>query len=490
MEEQTDILEGWNDWVDPREYLNEDPTFTVGGSAFNPDSSIRDRLEGRYSPVFETEADLARIRGMARYVATIDAVSCGAIDVLGHYILGPGFGFEVICDDDIIRTALQESIDSCLLANDFLGNLDRELHRRSREDGEAFVWLQWHEGQVQFSVLEPDQVVEPENPRPLEEWLDIDYPGNWTFGIHVDQRAPHIAKNYHVVHDAEGNNFDVVPPSQMVHMRRNVPRNVKRGLSDYYTVLTDLRNGAKLKNNLAIGTAMQAAIAWVEEFPPGTLKADVDALDKRLRSGKTTKQNSDGIRQTTGVHQIQPGTIVRPSPGRTYGAAPLGTERSSSFIEVASFLMRCVASRWQIPEYLISSDASNANLASTLVAEAPFVKARESDQRFYGAHFRDLVWKALRMYHEAGHLDGIAGSWDTIKNTVEIQAIPPEVSTRDPLSLAQRHQLQMQMGILSPKTAATEAGLDYEAEQANGARADEPNDMETGPVMESFEKYP
>src|SRR6202008_1833776 len=96
------------------------------------------------------------------------------------------------------------------------------------------------------------------------------------------------------------------------------------------------------------------------------------------------------------------GTVLRPSAGMQYKPGPAGSERNTNFLLVGQYVLRGIAVRWNMPEYLISSDASNANYASSLVAESPFVKAREADQQFYKRHFGSLLWKVGRLAWEAG----------------------------------------------------------------------------------------
>jgi hypothetical protein len=152
----------------------------------------------------------------------------------------------------------------------------------------------------------------------------------------------------------------------------------------------------------------------------------------------------------------------------------MGSERNPNFVLVGQYVLRGIAVRWNIPEYLISADASNANYASALVAESPFVKARESDQQFYKRHFRSLLWKVLRLAWEGGRFarlnsTPLGNSWEALRMHVEIKIDAPAVATRDSLRLAQTQEVQIGLGILSRRTAAAQAGLDYDAEVAQGA---------------------
>lgn len=489
MSAQTEpLVEAWGDWVDPREYLTEDPDFTGGGSSlFSPQSRIEDRQDGRCVPLYETEIDLARLRGQSRNLAAIDSIAIGAKEARKFYVIGQGYKFGVQDvhaeraegggrqpQSDVAETA-QRIVDEFLDENDFFSDLDLELFDRTADDGELFLWLARHNGKIVTRVLEPDQITEPRNPRPLEDWLDSSglqacagFASSWTFGVHTDSRFPHRPLGYHVVHDGAGHDWDYVSASDLLHIKRNVPRNAKRGVSDYYPILADMRNEAKLATNIVTGAALQAAIAWVEESPPGTQQSDVQSVSSRLASTSYTTTNSLGGAQTRNVQRYRAGTILRPMPGRKYISGPMGTERAMHFIEVAQFMLRRVGVRWTMPEYMISGDASNANFASTLVAESPFVKARESDQRFFGSHFYRLIWKALKIAYHMGEFGG-GISWSMIESAIDVTVEPPKVSTRDPLQMAQTQEIQVRLGILSKRTAATQSGLDYDAEIENGA---------------------
>jgi hypothetical protein len=278
---------------------------------------------------------------------------------------------------------------------------------------------------------------------------------------------------YHAIYDGTGRDWDYVPAARMEHFKRNVPTNAKRGVSDFYPVLGDLEREAKLRRNTAEGAALQAAIAWIVETPPGSLQADVRSIGTGDVLAFYDKPIAQGVKLQN-VGRYPPGTILRPSAGLSYKPGPMGSERNSNFILVGQYVLRAIAVRWNIPEYLISADASNANYASALVAESPFVKAREADQEFYKRRFRSLLWKVVRLAWEAGRFARLDVSWETLESLLEIKIDAPAVATRDALKLAETQAVQIGLGILSPRTAAAQAGLDYDAEVAHGAVAKPP----------------
>ncbi|MFN0050542.1 MAG: phage portal protein [Planctomycetales bacterium] len=441
-------------------------------------ASLDDRCEGRLRPVYETEYDLARLRGEARRLVSITAVAAGALEALGNYVLGGGFTFTARSrfEQPRLVTAAQRVIDEFLDVNDFSGGLDRELHHRSREDGEAFVSLVQRPGEpLRARVLEPEQVTEPADPRPIEEWLGEDEEGgeSWTFGVRTRHGAPDIPLGYHVVQDSLGRDWDYLPAAQVEHLKRNVPRSAKRGVSDFYPLRGDLEREAKLRRNAAESAAIQAAIAWIIQSPAGS---SIDDVVRRTRRDGLTGMYTAPVANTAAGNALRypPGTILQPSAGLEYKPGPMGSDRNPDFVVIAQYLLRSIGVRWNMPEYMISADASNGNYASALVAESPFVKAREADQRFYRRHWHSLIWKVLQHAWRAGRFSRLGVSWETLEQLLEIHIEAPAVATRDPLQRAQVQEIQTRLGILSQRTAAAQSGLDYEAEQHHRSQEPQP----------------
>jgi hypothetical protein len=364
--------------------------------------------------------------------------------------------------------AVQDFLDEFLDENDFHGSLDREIHARSREDGEAFVLLTPRPGGfVRVSLVEPDQVTEPADPRPLEKWIGTgdEFPSCWKFGVHTPAGRTDEPLGYHVVYDGAGREWDYIRAARLQHIKRNVTRNAKRGVSDFYEVARDLRQEARLRQSMGAGAALQASIAWILELPAGTTAEQAKAITSSM---EVYDYKANGQGRLRGSEQYRPGTILRTGPGQAYKPGPHGSDRNNGFQLVGQYLLRSVGVRWNMPEYMISGDASNANYASTLVAESPFVKAREADQQFYRRHFLSLLWKALRLAWEAGRFERLGLSWSRLYRLIDITCDVPAVATRDALQLAQTQETQIRMGILSRRTAATQAGLDFDAEVKSG----------------------
>ena len=479
-----DLQERWGEPVEPRE-----AGFGADGPLPAIPAALDDRRDGRCVPLYETESDLARMRGSARRLALLTPVAQGALDSLANYIFGPGFTVRVEGNDapPAWRGVAQRILDRFADDNDLAGLCDRELHHRTREDGEAFVQLiSRRDGGCRLRFLEPEQITEPANPRPLEDWLGMTDEGvsSWSFGVHTLADDPATPLGYHIIHDSAGRDWNYLAVDQIEHLRRNVPRNAKRGVSDFLVIQADLEREAVLRRNTAEGAALQAAIAWIlqpnssDHTPLGIPRSEIPVVHR------TTPATTAYER----VRRYPPGTILRPSAGLEYKPGPLGSERIPHFLQVGQAVLRAIGLRWNMPEYLISGDASNASYASTLVAESPFVKAREADQQYFRRHLQSLCWKVLQLAWRQGAFGHLGVSFPQLLHSLNVQVGVPAVASRDPLGLAQTHELQLRLGLLSRRTAAAQAGLDYDQEQRN--RAEETPPFHPSPDSQSPPEEP
>jgi len=154
--------------------------------------------------------------------------------------------------------------------------------------------------------------------------------------------------------------------------------------------------------------------------------------------------------------------------GQEYKESPLASQGvGPAFVTIEQAALRTIGTNWCMPEYMISGDASNANYASTMVSESPFVKYCQAEQAKYAASNRRIFWKVLWFAWQAGRLGAI--DWAELRKRVEIQIEPPDVATRNVDQETARNKTLYESGILSDETWAGREGLDYLQEKQNGA---------------------
>jgi hypothetical protein len=472
------VAEGWGDTVDPRDHFYDGGNFKTGTSPAEYYETLPDdRNDGSFRPIFEDETDLNIIRAQANRVVWFDEIGMGALDSLKDYIYQDGLSFIVgpVVENTVPNKLVEEVgelVTHILRHNQYANYLDREYHDRARIDGEYLQYLEWKNGDAVWGEHEPQHLTEPDEnyKRDLESWVGADYfESCWKYGVHTPKGKTVDRLGYHFVFDNEGLDWDYVPDERMVHYRRNVWRKVKRGISDFLVIVKDLERDAKLVENLALGTALQAAIAWITEYPEGAKNSNIQSAIAANPTFKRNIETETGTRQRS-VNKYPPGSILHTPRGKKYVPGPLGSERSEYFIMVSQHLRRTTGVRFSLPEFMVSGDASNSNYSSTGQAADAFVKARESDQTCFGMPVVEALWKSIRMYANRGKLNLRGLEFDDVKRLVQITPDGQDPSTKSPLEKRQALAIETQHGWTSDETAATECGRQYRDETAKGAK--------------------
>ena len=147
----------------------------VGGSLLaryqRPATTIYDRSDGKFLPIYQNEFDLAVIRAMGRTLATVAPPLVGGMRNLCNYTIGEGFSFSVTREltscvsaetAKPIVNAVQREVDRILADNDFISSFDREIHDCSVIDGESLLYIRpGPRGNVRIYRREPDELRTP-----------------------------------------------------------------------------------------------------------------------------------------------------------------------------------------------------------------------------------------------------------------------------------------------------------------------------------------
>lgn len=461
---ETTLAEGWGDIVNIHEPYTED----YGDETRRP-SQIGDRADGRFFPIYENEQQLANIRGIGQFIAQHFPAAINISQSLTNYTIGKGFTYTAEARSEsasLLADDVQQVIDNFCHRNAFCGDLERELHIRSREDGEFFLALLPDRWQTRAEVMEPAAITEPANAKAVERWLNTSGDASWSFGIHT-RGGSDQAIGYHVAYDSAGSRWNYFPADSVrvahrvksgliAHFKRGY-RNAKRGVSEFYAVRKFLSHADTLLDNAAHGAKIQAAIAYIVQHATGIDKTQVAAAIAGQSHRRVTENTPAGSR-VRNERRIEPGKVLHTPRGTNYVPAPMASTSAPNYMVIEQALLRMAGIRWAMPEYMVSGDASNANYSSTLVAESPFVKAREADQIFYASSFRQIMWKAVRIAHSWGYFSRRNISFDQLQKQVHICVTPPEVATRNKFEDAKTKEILLRNGVITRDVWASEIG--------------------------------
>ncbi len=432
----------WDDFVDPREaYVGQDGGWWLPVGATSNSSS---RPGGAMS-----EQALAEIRAQCRGLAATNEFAINGHENRISYIVGPGHSYRAaICKGMEAPTDVAMQVQRLL--DDFQQEnrwqlRQQEIVRRIDRDGEAFLrFFGDAAGMTRVRFIEPDQVLTPSG-------LASD--SSASFGIQTDAEDVENVLGYYV--DGE-----FIETNDVQHRRANVDFNVKRGLPLYTPVRKNLRRAERLLRNMSVVAEIQSAIALIRKHR-GASRSGIEQFVANNADASTT---SSATGRTRHYSQYGPGTILDAPAGLEYDFPARGLD-ASSFVAVLQAELRAIAARLVMPEFMFTSDASNANFASTLVAEGPAMKMFERLQMSMIEHDKAVMRRVIDNAVAAGRLPR------NVHDFVHIQAVPPSLQVRDQLQQAQVDRIAYSHGVLSPQTWSQHLGLDYDQEQKNLATA-------------------
>jgi capsid protein len=443
---ETDLLEAfddlWDDLVDPGDaYRDED------GQRWHGLAAGRD---GCAAASIATEHELRSIRTACRALAETNEFAINGHENRISFIVGTGHTYRAAPrrgrdgaagQAADLAMAVQDVLDEFIERNAW-GRRQQEIVRRRDRDGEVFLrFFTAADGAVRVRFVEPGQIATP--PERAGDPAA-------SFGIQTDPDDVETPLAYYI----DGRPVDA---ADIQHRKANVDANVKRGLPLFYPVRKNLRRAEKLLRNMSAVAGIQSAIALIRRHRHGT-RAGIEQFAAGSADAAGTRPGA----RTAHYRRFAPGTILDVHGGVEYDF-PAAALDAGKYVAVLQAELRAIASRLVMPEFMLTSDASNANYASTLVAEGPAVRMFARLQAEQAADDVSVMWRVVTAAIAAGRLP------HEVLTTIEIQAGPPTLAVRDPLQEAQAMAIEHQAGVLSLQTWSQRRGLDYDQEQANRA---------------------
>jgi hypothetical protein len=433
-------------YVDPSDALRDPQTGEIW-------DALGLQGSGRFKQGPSTVQALEAVRSECRHLAVSNPFAANGHENRISYIVGSGHAYTVVAKPrlEVAEESLQnvqELIDEFIRESQW-HQRQQEIVRRMDRDGECFLrFFQPEAGAVKVRFVEPDDVKTPEN----------DTRANATFGIVTDKDDVETVIEYLV-------DGDTIKADEIQHRKQNVDGNVKRGLPTFYPVRANLRRAERLLNNMTVVANIQSAIALIRKHGTGSSSA--------IEAYRSDKADVTVNNQTTGktyhYQRYQPGTILDVNASTEYDFPAKGID-AGRYVTIVQAELRAIASRLVMPEFMLSSDASNANYSSTMVAEGPAVKMFQRLQWAMIEEDLEVMDRVLDAAVMAGRID------QGLRDSVIVVAEPPRVETRNRREEVEADMSLVNNHIMSKHTAMLRQDLDPEAEEERIAAEREKND--------------
>ncbi|MDA0833456.1 MAG: phage portal protein [Planctomycetota bacterium] len=322
--------------------------------------------------VSQVERD--ELRHYARQLVAENPYARNALRLLEIYVAGPGLrlGLTSRCDDpgtqELCRTA--ERLWGLFLRHNHRHFSYREFARRTWRDGECFL------RKFPQPTWPPCvRFVDPEQIGPTRE--EPDHDGIRTLELDEETPLAYLSRD-----PASLELWEVIPAELMFHTRIGADSNQQRGVSVFSSIIAALRTyDGWLATELQARKLQASIVLWRKvQGAPSQVSAYADTL---ANDGST-----DGVSRK---ERVKPGTIVTTSSGTDLKFLQPDTNFSDA-VPLGRILLLALAAGFGLPEFMLTSDAANANFSSTLVAEGPAVKLFQSEQEFFAVEF-GAIWE-------------------------------------------------------------------------------------------------
>lgn len=320
---------------------------------------------------------------------------------------------------------------------------ERETYNRAHRDGDALIRFFVEDDAPRVGYIEPE-CLQPKDGTDL-----------WINGIkHRPGNPERIEAYYCQFAPAE---FEEVDAQEVYHIKTNVDRCIKKGISDFASTGEIISEAHKVWRNFTAAEAVRQSYTYLRQHAEGVTADEIDSFINEqaslLQSPTSLRTFVDNLplqfRSGVGVEDI--------TAGMTLAALP-AAEALPGVVAGVNASLLAAGVRYQMPLWLISGDMSQNNVVD-LQDESGFSVYIRGEQRWYAKHQRNIFWRVLQLGVELGQLP------EAVLEAVDICVEPQSPPQRDPKAHTDRLKILHDDGIIGGRKRSEMEGFDYDAEQ-------------------------
>jgi hypothetical protein len=328
----------------------------------------------------------------------------------------------------------------------------REMCDRFFRDGEVFLREFKAGGLTQWRFIEPQDVEAPEKLQDEPTHSD---------GVIVNPSDVEDVRAYWIRRESGGKKtYERVPAEKIIHLKF-AESNEKRGHSYFEALVDTIQSyGRWINNRLILHRAASQFLWWrqVRNLSPSNTPAS---------------KSSDISTDTYGRHKHEPLTSgsMLTTNDRTNLQTLSPNLRAEDAHEDGKAILYQLAAGSGLADFVTSGDISKANFSSAMASEGPMMLEIEAWQEYFGVFLREIYRRVIQNGIDAGLLakgsrakneDGGRGTFKA--TATECDIVWPDVAARDVKKEAEANSMLLVNGVMSRRTMATKAGLDFDRE--------------------------
>jgi len=370
----------------------------------------------------------------------------GIVRLYEKYVVGRGFQMTPKAQDERWKEVWED-----FWKENKMDRRRKEIIRRSIRDGECFIrFFYGPQGKTKIRFMNPLKVEDPNQ--------------QYSYGIQT---------NFEDIEDVQyyfyGN--EKIPADQVIHEKILVDSDVKRGRSMLEVIARPLAQYKDWLNDRMKLNKIRAVLGLIKRIKGTSVQAE------NIASGQNTvkKTAPDG----SAYHRLPEGvSVITATQGIDYEFKTPNLQ-ASDVQQDGYALLNMIAAGPGLPNWMITSDPSNSNYASTMISEAPGVKEFQDAQDWFASTFEMIYDKVMAhaLNAEAIPEKEAVTEMEVDEEGNEMEAtklvnidkgvhiVFPELVHRDIFAETKALTMQRNEGAISLHTYSGRLDLDYDEEQ-------------------------
>lgn len=332
----------------------------------------------------------------SRELSRFDPNAKAGLSTLVNYVMGKGLTISPKTDDPLVWYIWREFWTA---ERNKMALKQFELPGRTFRDGELFIEFFDKDENGEKTGKTTIRFVDPllVKPDPTDPAQGAGQNGEESIhnGVVTDPEDVEKVKYYTVQLREDPNKFRKIQAKDMLHIKINVDSDQKRGETALLSVLSMVKHYQQWLDNRIILNKMRSAIVLVKQVNGSPTEV------ASMANTMPTVRNAPGAADRK--QNIRGGTMITAGPGVEYKMLSSNLNATDAKEDGRNIKLN-IAAGMNMPEYIFG-DASNNNYASSLIAEAPFVKAIQYWQIFFEYFWGQIYRRVIQNAVDAGVIE-------------------------------------------------------------------------------------